>query len=127
MKSKRLIILLLLTGTWAFSQSTILKGKKFKTTVSQSCAETTTGGYMKYAYTQYEFSKDSVAIIFYFKRSDMPKEQIHTRTYKYKVSKQLVLVMRQDKGVKSADTLKLVSGGLVGKMSGNPIFLALLQ
>lgn len=127
MKSKILIILLLLTGTLAFSQNTILKGKKFKTAVTQSCAKTTTGGYMKYSYTQYEFGKDSVAMVFYFKRSDMPKEETHTQTYKYKVSKQVVLVMRQDKGVKSVDTLKFVSRGLVGKRYGNPIALAPVQ
>ena len=116
--------MLLLLGTLAFAQNNTLKGKKFKTKITESCKKTTTGGYMIYTHSQYEFAKDSVMIVYHLKKSDRPNEEIHCNTYKYIVKKDIVLIKKHDISPQRIDSLKIVPGGLLGKINGKPIALS---
>ena len=123
---KLITALILLTGTLVFSQTNILKDKKFKTELSESCSRTTTGGYMSYTYTQYEFGKDTVAIVLHVRHSNIQEKEIR-KTCKYKIIKEVVLITREDYGKQSVDSLKIISGGLIGKMYGDTFLLSVVQ
>ncbi len=113
--TKTLTFLLLLICGCCFAQNSIV-GKKYRTETTASCSETTTGGFMTYSYSEYEFEKDSVKVYIHSKRSDMPEDEVEKRKYCYYIKDNYVRIDTEFFNSK----MKISANGLVDETSSGP-------
>ena len=114
-----LILILSFYGTFLFAQNPVL-GKVYRTKISESCSRTTTGGFMTYSYSQFEFTKDSVTIKYFSKNSDSPSEDVLIIKNIYFIKNGYIMIQKGNNKNPVYTELKITPAALLAKSPYEP-------
>jgi hypothetical protein len=96
MKAKYFLCLLLLLPVFLFSQNKLIGLKYTANIVKNSCKENSDGGGCIFStFMELQFNKDSVATIYYRRKSNdnyKGKYEVETKTHKYKVKNKIITI-----------------------------------